>query len=67
MGTPQFTPEFKEETVRKITELGYSLAEMSDRLCFSAHSLYKWMRAIKPDNNEQRSMPVIYSRPKANS
>ncbi len=53
MGTPRFTPEFKEEAVRQITERGYSVAEVSDRLGVSAHSLYKWLRAIKPDNSEQ--------------
>ena len=47
MGTPRFTPEFKEEAVRQITERGYSVAEVSDRLGVSAHSLYKWLRAIK--------------------
>lgn len=45
MGTPQFTPEFKEEAVRQITERGYSIAEVSDRLGASAHSLCKWLRA----------------------
>ncbi len=39
MGTPQFTPEFKEEAVRQITERGYSVAEVSDLLVVSAHSL----------------------------
>ncbi len=51
MGTPRFTPEFKEEAVRQITERGYSVAEVSDL----AHSLYKWLRAIKPDNSEQHA------------
>lgn len=55
MGTPRFTPEFKEEAVRQITERGYSVAEVSDRLGVSAHSLYKWLRAIKPDNSEQHA------------
>ncbi|MCQ0495005.1 transposase, partial [Klebsiella pneumoniae] len=27
MGTPQFTPEFKEEAVRQTTKRGYSVAE----------------------------------------
>lgn len=39
MGTPRFTPEFKEEAVRQITECGCSVAEVSDRLGVSAHSL----------------------------
>ncbi len=47
MGTSRFTPEFKEEAVRQITERGYSIAEVSERLGVSAHSLYKWLRAVK--------------------
>lgn len=55
MDTPRFTPEFKEEAVRQITERGYSFAEVSDCLGVSAHSIYKWLRAIKPDNSEQHA------------
>ncbi|HHR1372629.1 TPA: IS3 family transposase, partial [Enterobacter hormaechei] len=58
-GTPRFTPEFKEEAVRQITERGYSVAEVSDRLGVSAHSLYKWLRAIKPDNSEQHARDLL--------
>lgn len=43
MGTPRFTPEFKEEAVRQVTEQGYSVADVSERLGVSAHSLYKWV------------------------
>ena len=46
MGTPRFTPEFKEEAVRQITERGYSVAEVSNRLGVSTHSLDKWLRAM---------------------
>ncbi|EOL9366463.1 IS3 family transposase [Escherichia coli] len=59
MGIPRFTPEFKEEAVRQITERGYSVAEVSDRLGVSAHSLYKWLRAIKPDNSEQHARDLL--------
>ncbi|MGP2832594.1 IS3 family transposase [Serratia nevei] len=59
MGTPRFTPEFKEEAVRQITQRGYSVAEVSDRLGVSAHSLYKWLRAIKPDNSEQHARDLL--------
>ncbi|WP_218968817.1 IS3 family transposase [Klebsiella variicola] len=59
MGIPRFTLEFKEEAVRQITERGYSVAEVSDRLGVSAHSLYKWLRAIKPDNNEQHARDLL--------
>ncbi|MFT2798970.1 IS3 family transposase [Serratia sp. N21D137] len=59
MGTPRFTPEFKEEAVRQVTERGYSVAEVSDRLGVSAHSLYKWLRAIKPGNSEQHARDLL--------
>ena len=32
MSPPRFTPEFKDEAVRQITERGYSVAEVSARL-----------------------------------
>lgn len=41
MGTPRFSTEFKEVAFRQITERDYSVAEVSDRLGVSAHSLYK--------------------------
>ncbi len=46
MGTPRFTPEFKEEAVRQVTERGYSVADVSERLGVSAHSLYKWVVSV---------------------
>ncbi len=58
MGTPRFTSEFKEEAVRQITERGYSVAEVSDRLGVSAGYL-QWLRAIKPDNSEQHARDLL--------
>lgn len=55
MGTPRFIPDFFEEAIRQITERGYSVAKVSDRLGVSAHSLYKWLRSIKTDNGEQHA------------
>ncbi len=63
MGAPRIPPEFKEEADRQITERGYSVAKVSDRLGVSAHSLYKWLRAIKPIT--AKSMHGIYWKPKA--
>ncbi|HBT4722662.1 TPA: transposase [Klebsiella quasipneumoniae subsp. similipneumoniae] len=40
--------------VRQITERGYSIAEVSERLGVSAHSLYKWLRAVKPNSFRQQ-------------
>lgn len=62
MGTPRFTPEFKEEAVRQVTERGYSFTDVSERLGVSAHSLYKWVRAIKPDKSEHQTQDLLDAR-----
>ncbi|VTQ53125.1 Transposase [Campylobacter jejuni] len=59
MGTQRFTPEFKEEAVRQIVERGYSVTDVSARLGVSPHSLYKWVKAIKPDKTEQHAADLL--------
>ncbi len=59
MGTPRFTPEFKEEAVKQVVERGYPVAEVAQRLGVSAHSLYKWVKAVMPDNSEQQSKELL--------
>lgn len=44
MGTGNFTDEFKRDAVAQITERGYPVAEVSERLGVSKHSLYAWKR-----------------------
>lgn len=63
MGTPRFTPEFKEEAVRQVTERGYSVADVSERLGVSAHSLYKWVRSVRPDNSEHQAQVSVNGAP----
>ncbi len=59
MSPPRFTPEFKDEAVRQITERGYSVAEVSARLGVSAHSLYKWVNAVKPNKTDQQASELL--------
>jgi transposase len=59
MSTQRFTPEFKDEAVRQITERGYAVSEVSERLGVSAHSLYKWVKAVKPNKSEQQNRELI--------
>ena len=59
MSSQRYTPEFKDEAVRQILERGYSVAEVSERLGVSSHSLYKWVKAVKPDNSEQQATELI--------
>ncbi len=57
MSSQRFPPEFKDEAVRQIIERGYSVAEVSERLGVSAHSLYKWVKAVRPDKKENNTPP----------
>lgn len=59
MGQPRFTPEFKDEAVRQVTERGYKVAEVAARLGVSSHSLYKWVRAVRPSKEEERSEDLV--------
>jgi len=43
----RFTAEFKAEAVKQVTDRGYSVAEVSDRLGISTKSLYLWLRQSK--------------------
>lgn len=43
-GKPNFSYEFKRDAVVQITERGYAVAEVSQRLGVSPHSLYAWKR-----------------------
>ena len=44
MGKANFSEEFKRDAVAQITERGYRVAEVSERLGVSHHSLYAWKR-----------------------
>jgi transposase len=46
MGKPNFSDEFKRDAVAQITERGYRVAEVSERLGVSQHSLYAWKRQL---------------------
>ncbi len=59
MSNQRYTPEFKDEAVRQIIDRGYSVSEVSDRLGVSAHSLYKWVNAVKPDKTDEQSRELI--------
>ena len=44
MGKANFSDEFKRDAVAQITERGYPVAEVSQRLLVSPHSLYEWKK-----------------------
>ena len=44
MSGKRFTEEFKKEAIKQITERGYSVAEVAERLGTTTHSLYTWLK-----------------------
>ena len=59
MSNQRYTPEFKDEAVRQVLERGHSVPEISERLGVSAHSLYKWVNAVKPREHEAQANELI--------
>jgi transposase len=59
MSNQRYTPEFKDEAVRQVTERGHSVADVSERLGVSAHSLYKWVNAVIPDKSAQQTKDLL--------
>ena len=49
----RYTEEFKVEAVKQITERGYSVQEVADRLGISTKSLYHW-RSLLSGNKAVR-------------
>ena len=44
MGQARFTEDFKVDAIKQITERGHSVADVSQRLGVSTHSLYAWIK-----------------------
>lgn len=56
MTRQRFTSEFKAEAIKQITERGYSVKDVSERLGVSDHSLYNWLKQHKQATNPD---PVV--------
>lgn len=50
----RYSTEFKAEAIKQITERGFSVADVSQRLGVSDKSLYKWLKA-----DELQNQPVV--------
>ena len=59
MSSQRYPPEFKDEAVRQVLKRGYTFAEVSQRLGVSAHSLYKWVKAVKPDKSDEQAAELV--------
>lgn len=52
MSGKRYTEEFKVEAVKQVTDRGYSVADVADRLGVTTKSLYDWIKRYG-ENAEQ--------------
>jgi transposase len=64
LSSQRFPPEFKDEAVHQIVERDYKVTAVTERLGVSKNSLYKWVKAVKPDKKEQNTAEVIEAKSK---
>ena len=47
MSNRKYTEEFKAEAIKQVTERGYKVQEVSERLGISSKNLYLWLRLAR--------------------
>lgn len=55
MSGTRYTQEFKSEAMRQVIERGRPVAEVAEGLGIPAHTLYRWLKAIRPTKSEQKA------------
>jgi transposase len=46
MSSKRYTPEFRAEAIRQVTERRYPVSEVARRLGVSTNSVYKWLKRV---------------------
>ena len=59
MSNQRYSPEFKDEAVRQVIERGHHVVDVAKNLGISQHSLYKWVKACKPDSSAQKENELL--------
>ena len=49
----RYTEEFKIEAIKQVTERGYSVADVADRLGTTTHSMYAWLKRYGEQSPQQ--------------
>lgn len=49
----RYTEEFKIEAVKQVTERGYSVADVAERLGTTTHSMYTWLKRYDEKSPQQ--------------
>jgi transposase len=59
MSKVRFNDDFKRDAVAQITERGYPVAEVSQRLGVSQHSLYAWKKKFsQPSGGNEKDAEI---------
>jgi transposase len=59
MGKTNFSNDFKRDAVLQITERGYPVSKVSQRLGVSPHSLYAWKKKFsEPSGGDDRDAEI---------
>lgn len=56
MSGKRYTDEFKIEAVRQVTDRGYPVKEVADRLGVTTHSLYAWLKRFGPKHGKAQEL-----------
>ncbi len=59
MGQSRFTEDFKTDAIKQITERGHSVADVSQRLGFSTHSFYAWIKRHVASPSAQHVLKIV--------
>jgi len=52
MSNRKYTEEFKAEAIKQVTERGYKVQEVCERLGITSKSLYLWLRLARRGNGK---------------
>lgn len=52
MSNQKYTEEFRAEAIKQVTERGYKVQEVCERLGISSKSLYLWLRLARGSNGK---------------
>ena len=44
MSSKRYTPEFRAEAIKQVTERGYRVTEVARRLGVTKHTMYQWLK-----------------------
>jgi len=53
MSTARFSDDFKRDAVARITQRGYPVREVSERLGIRQHSLYAWKKKVAKTSSDE--------------